>query len=87
MVNSETRFTTFKVKFKRPFLTRARVDDVQLSIGQEVKIEYSYTQPGPKPEVTEDPPAEETEDPVDTSISDSADLNQPVTIVLQGNIE
>ena len=52
-----------------------------------MKIEYSYTQPGPKPEVTEDQPSDETEEPVDTSVSDSADLNQPVTIVLQGNIE
>ena len=86
MVTSETKFTTFKVKFKRPFVTRARVDDVQLAIGQEVKIEYSYTKPGPKPEESEDPPAEDAE-PVDTSVSDSADLNQPVTIVLEGIIE
>ena len=52
-----------------------------------MKIEYSYTQPGPKPEVTEDQPSDETEEPVDTSVSDSADLNQQVNIVLQGNIE
>ena len=84
MITSETKFTTFKVKFKRPFLTRARIDDVQLSIGQEVKIEYSYTLPGPKPEATEE---ESSEEPVDNSISDSADLNQPVFIVLQGNVE
>ena len=109
VLTSATKFTEFTVKFKRPFKTRAGVEDLQLSIGQDVKITYSYKLPGAKTNPVEDVPAEdstETEEttvpaadpsedaepvpepePIDTSISDSADSSQPVTLKLVGVIE